>query len=113
MIGWWDILVRIRSSIAFRSQLSLEDRRSVATRKIWLDPWMDEVLRAHAPRIHRIQGELCIAGEERSVHCTGVRSFATSTPGPPVGRPRSRLLIVGAGLDVESLRRGLRSSVRE
>ena len=73
--------------------------------------WLDGVLDEHAPRLLRLQGELCVADHQRGVDCVGIRSFVTTTGGKALSAPSSHVSLVGRGLDADELLGGLRSLI--
>lgn len=73
--------------------------------------WLDRVIDEHAPRLLRLQGELCVADHERGVDCVGIRSFVTTTGGRTLSAPASHLSLVGRELDADELLGGLRSLI--
>lgn len=72
-----------------------------------VEEWLDEVIRQHAPRLHRLQGALAVDGQPHRMCCHGVGSYAMSHPeheDRPDRRSGSSLVVlIGEGLPATEL----------
>lgn len=72
-----------------------------------VEEWLDDVIRRHAPRLHRLQGALAVDGRPHRMCCHGVGSFAMSHPEhedrPDRRRGSSLVVLVGEGLPAAEL----------
>lgn len=80
-----------------------------------VEEWLDELVRAHAPRLLRLQGALAVEGQPHRVCCHGVGSYAMSHPEhqhEPGRRSSSSLMVlVGERLPADRLAEDLARTV--
>lgn len=80
-----------------------------------VEEWLDDVIRRHAPRLHRLQGALSVEGRSHRMCCHGVGSYAMSHPeheDRPDRRTGSSLVVlIGEGLPAAELADELANTV--